>query len=45
MTLLTKFLSNRSSHVMVNAVSGVPKGSVLGHIIVPPVYLGAFSIL
>ena len=49
-SILTK-LSNRSQHVMlvygcrskvVNIVSGVPQGSVFGHVIAPPINLGAF---
>ena len=51
-SILTQFLSNRSQHTvvdgclskLVDVVSGVPQGSVLGPlIIVPPVNFGAFS--
>ena len=50
LSMLTQFLSNRSQHVMVeggrsklvNVVSGVPQGSVLG-VIVSHVHFGAFS--
>ena len=50
---LTKFLSNRSRHVMldgcrsklVNVVSGAAHGNVFGSVIVPSVHLAAFSIM
>ena len=48
--VLTQFLSNRSQYVLVdgcrsklvNVVSGVPQGSVLGPIVVPSLHLGTF---
>ena len=51
LSILTQFLSDRSQLVMVdgcrsklvNILSGVPQGSILGPIIVPPIHLGAFS--
>ena len=50
LSILTQFLSDRSQLVMVdgcrsklvNILSGVPQGSILGPIIVPPIHLGAF---
>ena len=50
LSILTQFLSNQSQHVMVDGcqsklvdvVSGVPQGSVLGPLIVPSVHFGAF---
>ena len=47
---LTKFLSSRSQHVMVdgcrskllNVVSGMPQGSVFGPVVAPLVHLEAF---
>ena len=49
LSVLTQFLSNRSQYVLVdgcrsklvNVVSGVPQGSVLG-VVVPSVHLGTF---
>ena len=48
--MLTQFLSNRSQHVLmngcwsklVNVVSGVQQGSILGPVVVPPAHFGAF---
>ena len=51
LSILTQFLSNRLQHVVVdgcrsklaNVVSGVPQGSVFGHVIDPPIHLGVTS--